>query len=565
MRNSPRAACLALTTLLLAACQSPDDSGVDLRRDPVSNRIANIPPQCFTRTRDDGGQVQNPCYVCHAEAAEPNFQSQPEIQLSYAFPSLERDGQVPNEWRNLFENRSEALRTVADDTILRYVREDNYRDARGRIALAERLRQLPRRWDVNGDRRWSGYVPDAAFRFDAQGFDREPDGRATGWRAFTYYPFPGAFMPTNGAFDDVLIRLPAAFREREDGTPDEAIYALNLAIIEALIRRADIAIDPADERALGVDLDRDGALGITTRVVYDWAPLQQRHMSYVGRARLEQQAGRVHAAAGLFPEGTEFLHSVRYLDVTDTGAVVPARRMKELRYSRKLRWVDYSRLRHEALLEAKEAELTPDEPELYYGDPERGMQSKLGWVYQGFIEDRRGQLRPQTREESQFCLGCHGGLSATDDTVFSYSRKISTGASHGWGHWSTQGTSPFANLPDPLRSDGQPEYATYLLANHAGDEYRANDEVRARFFTAGGTPRAESFAQLQQDLSILMLPSRERALALNKRYWLIVREQSYVHGRDPLLQPARNVWQKVDQDAPTGIDEPLPAPRLLVR
>src|SRR3546814_10725129 len=42
-------------------------------------------------------------------------------------------------------------------------------------------------------------------------------------------------------------------------------------------------------------------------------------MHYVGRARREQDAGRVHAAAGLFPEGTEFLHSVRYLDIAGDG------------------------------------------------------------------------------------------------------------------------------------------------------------------------------------------------------------------------------------------------------
>src|SRR3546814_15890260 len=69
--------------LSLAACtRSSDDSGVDLRQ-PVKNAIANIPPQCFTRTEDADGRVQNPCYVCHADADQPNYQSQPENQLSY--------------------------------------------------------------------------------------------------------------------------------------------------------------------------------------------------------------------------------------------------------------------------------------------------------------------------------------------------------------------------------------------------------------------------------------------------------------------------------------------------
>ncbi|NKF22455.1 hypothetical protein [Solimonas marina] len=560
---------LAATTalaLLLTACHHPqsDDSGIDLRTRPVRNKIANIPPQCFTRTQDVANSaVQNPCYVCHADADQPNWQSQPENQLSYAFPSIGQTGVVHNDWKNFFVDRRDAIAATGDDAILAYVRQDNYHDARGHIDLAQRLRAVPKRWDLDGDGQWDGYIPDAAFSFDAEGFDRSADGAATGWRAFTYYPFPGTFMPTNGAFDDVLIRLPAAFREDRDGKADAAVYKTNLAIVESLVRRTDIAIDATDERALDADLDRDGTLGTATHVVYDWAPLKQQFMYYVGRAGDEQRAGRVQAAAGLFPVGTEFLHSVRYLDVGDDGVVRPAARMKELRYSRKQRWETYSSLRLQALDEEKEATLSPDEPEQYYGDPERGMKSKLGWVYQGYIEDRGGRLRPQTQEESQFCLGCHGGLSATDDTVFSYSRKRG-GATQGWGHWSGAASDarPFANWADPKRADGQAEYASYLLANHAGDEYRANDEVRARFFDDDGQPRDAAFAALAGDLSSLMLPSAARALALNKAYLAVVREQSYALGRDPMLQPAQNVLREVKQDLPTGIATALPAPRL---
>src|SRR3546814_7787797 len=87
--------------LSLAACtRSSDDSGVDLRQ-PVKNDIANIPPQCFTRTEDAGGRVQNPCYVCHADADEPNYQSQPENQLSYAFPLLRRSEEHTSELQSL--------------------------------------------------------------------------------------------------------------------------------------------------------------------------------------------------------------------------------------------------------------------------------------------------------------------------------------------------------------------------------------------------------------------------------------------------------------------------------
>src|SRR3546814_10827067 len=43
------------------------------------------------------------------------------------------------------------------------------------------------------------------------------------------------------------------------------------------------------------------------------------------------------------------------------------------------------------LFRSKEAALSPDRPEHYLGDAERGIASKLGWVYQGFIEDQRSE------------------------------------------------------------------------------------------------------------------------------------------------------------------------------
>src|SRR3546814_21055975 len=64
-------------------------------------------------------------------------------------------------------------------------------------------------------------------------------------------------------------------------------------------------------------------------------------------------------------------------------------------------WENYSDLRQMALVEGKEAALSPDRPAQYLGDAERGIASKLGWVYPGFIEDQRGRLRPQTQEESR--------------------------------------------------------------------------------------------------------------------------------------------------------------------
>ena len=89
--------------------------------------------------------------------------------------------------------------------------------ADGALDLAQRLERVPPEWDVNGDGIWSGYRPDVWFAFDGQGFDRDPSGRRTGWRAYAYKPLPGAFWPTNGSADDVADpparRVPRADRQ----------------------------------------------------------------------------------------------------------------------------------------------------------------------------------------------------------------------------------------------------------------------------------------------------------------------------------------------------------------
>jgi hypothetical protein len=364
-------------------------------------------------------------------------------------------------------------------------------------------------------------------------------------------------MPTNGSFDDVLIRLAPAFRRDAAGVEDLDVYQVNLAIVEAMIKRADVAIPATDETVLGVDLDDDGALGTAAVVKYHWNPTAGDRMSYVGEAGAEQAAGTLHLAAGLFPEGTEFLHSVRYLGVGDDGSVAPAARMKELRYSRKAYWRSYSDLNLMAQLEAIDRATSPDTPEVYGGDAEHGLNNNLGWTYQGFIEDADGELRPQSFEETLFCMGCHSLLSATEDGAFVFPRKLISGEARGWYHWGSA-----AALPDPLRRDGKLEYTTYLENNGAGDEFRGNTEVMARFFSSDGRPIAEAFAALARDVNVLFIPSAARALSLDKAYLVLVREQTFRLGRDPVIEPAANVWRAVTQDRSTGVAEPQAAPRL---
>ena len=517
------------------------------------NPAAYIPPQCYTRTQDDQGVTHNPCFSCHTVPRSPNFIDDAELQITYSFAEFART----NHWHNLFKDRTAQVAAISDEEAQRYVRTSNYFDADGRIAPAKALAAVPKDWDYDGDGQWQGFVPDVWFNFDAEGFDHDRSGKPTGWRAFAYYPFLGTFWPTNGSTDDVLIRLPAAFRSNLKGKYDVTVYKTNLAIVEALLKEQDVPIEPVDEAALGgVDLDKDGRIGTAKKVAYEWAPLKKKFMSYVGQAAAEQKAGRVHLAAGLYPEGTEFLHTVRYIDVDGAGNNVLAARMKEVRYARKRYWVTYAELEYAALKEVKEKAVFPERLRTIRGNVESGVSNGQGWVYAGMIEDAQGRLRPQTYEESVACIGCHSGMGATRDGIFSLHRKFDTAAAHqgGWYHWSQKGLK---GVPDRVRSDGLREYAHYLKANRAGDEFRGNREVMDKFFEADGREKPAMVARLRDDISELLFASRERASQLNKAYWLIVREQSFVEGRDATVAPVANVHRQVEEGQKTGVKTPV--------
>ncbi|MCP5424028.1 MAG: hypothetical protein H6970_03015 [Gammaproteobacteria bacterium] len=526
------------------------DQPADLTGKALNNPTAYIPPQCYTKTEDAAGQAHNPCFTCHVRPRVPNFINDRDLQISYAFPTPG----LKNRWTNLFVDRQPLIAEISDAAILAYVREDNYHRADGKIALADALAAPPPGWDYNKNGRWDGFVPDVYFQFDAEGFDLAPDGGDSGWRVFAYTPAPGAFWPAAGSTDDVMIRLPEAYRETEDGEPSRAVYKLNLAITEALIKQQDVKISPTDETRYGVDLDKNGELGMADHIAFAFDPRNGITMSYVGKARtLGYQ--KAPLAAGLYPLGTEFAHSVRYLDIDDkSDAILMAPRMKEFRYMKKIAWRTYGDLEEKALAEVKEANDFPDRILLFDGDIENGIDNGAGWLLQGFIEDRQGQLRPQTFEETVFCMGCHGGLGVTDDSTFAFPRKLDfASTAHGWRH--TGSKTGLNGVPDPLRADGRPEYQVYLQENHAGDEFRANDEIVGKFFQADGSLNKAEVERMNRSIPVLIDPMRERALMLNKAYLTIVREQSFALGRDANIGPLdATVHHSVEQDQPTGIE-----------
>jgi hypothetical protein len=526
-----------------------------LTGDTLINRFAYIPPQCYTQTRTSRG-VHNPCYACHQAASPPNFVDDAHLQSSFQFPRTASK----NPWRNLFDPPHLRSARLTDGEILAYVRQSNYFDERG-IAITAQLEPLGAAWDGDGDRKWNGYVPDAWFRFDEGGFDASPDQRETGWRAFAYYPFPGTFFPTNGSMDDVLIRLHPALREDESGTPNRGIYEINLAIVEALISRRDVTIHSVDETRLGVDLDLDGRLGRADRVAFEAGPSGSTRMRYVGRAATLGAEGPFPIAPGLFPLGTEFLHSVRYLDVTSDGAVVMAPRLKELRYAKKATWLDPQELKAHAAREKVEQNESTTGARRVLWEHDRGIYNGQGWLLQGFIEAADGSLRPQSYEESVYCAGCHGGIGATTDSMFAFARKLGFDSpAGGWFHWTQR---DLQNLSEPRRRDGIGEYSFYLQQNGAGDEFRANREVYRKFFDQRGQARSDAFARLHENIAELLLPSAVRALDLNRAYRAIVLEQSFSLGRDAVLAPAQRVFADAPIGKTTGVRVPVPGSPLI--
>ncbi len=468
----------------------------------VQNLEATVPAQCYTRTEGRS----NPCYTCHTVGVPPNYLNDSDLQREYAFSPEAKQ----NYWTNHFSPPSPV--SIAEPELLESLRIDNYSPLR---------RQLKGRTD------YLGYVPDLDFEagFDEFGFAND----GSGWRAIKFRPFPGTFWPSAGSTNDVAIRLPLAFRTL-GGEIDRAVYRANLSILEAaigadprvkvtedLVRR----IEPIDERPIGVDLDQSGTLEPgTTR-------LRGLPSHYLGDAK------EIRVNRYLYPRGTEFLHTVRYLDPDDPS--FRARRVKEVRYAKKVEFLDHWALQYatEEIVEEKERGRLPS----YRGGAESGLLSDFGWRLQGFIEDPKGRLRLASEEEQLYCLGCHGGLGVTVDSTFSFARKIP-----GVAGWQLQTLNGQLDRPPLGASRG--ELSLYYDRVGGGDEFRVNHELKSRLAGAAADPKAAP-----ADLPTLLFPSRERALALNRAYLGVVREQAYTRGRVPMLAPNPNIFHAIVSEA----------------
>lgn len=478
----------------------------------VYNREAIVPPQCYTQTEG----TNNPCYVCHQTSipGRENKMEDFDLQIDYSFSDLG----THNHWKNLFEDRTERVAQISDDSIIEYINSENYSE------LANRLRESG----------FQGWIPDlenlqdGAGAFDENGFAKD----RSGWVAFNYKPFPSTFWPTNGSTDDVMIRLPERFRTLKDGTYSINAYRANLAILEANMKgKPQIGSLPIDEREIGRDLDGNGFLGTANRIV--------DVSKYVGAG--EWDLIDTH----LYPEGTEFLHTVRYVGLGPNDEIQVSPRIKEVRYMKK--WKAYAKGLYARKYQLESFEKEAGNLPGYHNLGQWGLDNGNGWSLQSFIEDKHGRLRANTFEENLFCMGCHNSIGSTIDKTFSFARKID--GSEGWGYIDLRG------MPDaPNEGEIEGEILTYLERVGGGSEFRNNDEMFDRWFNEDGTVNREKVRNAR-DVYELITPSRERALALNKAYKTIVEDQDFIYGRDANVKPPQNVYPDIDNEVTPTLPE----------
>lgn len=477
-----------------------------IEHNEVYNPESVIPPQCYTKTQGEN----NPCYACHQSydrsEKRPNQMGDGTLQGNYEFS----DVGLTNSWKNLFIDRRKLIADIADDAILDYITQDNYTSA------IEGDSTIPRYMHIEN-------LSAGANAFDADGIAKDNSR----WVSYNYKPFPSTFWPTNGSTGDAMIRLPNAFWQHK-GQYSRDVYLANLTLVEMALKEVNtLPVSGINEKALGVDINGDNELSdrVTTMV---------RQPYYIG------DAADVELAHMLFPEGTEFLHTVRYIGVNENGDIYNAQRMKEVRYMQKHRFRSRESLASAYYAEAKDKHFENLPQTRYLGD--KGIENGFGWTINGFIENEQGELRAQHDQELAFCNGCHKTVGSTFDQTFSFARKVP--GSQGWGYINLHAIKDVPNI-----NEEQGEFLTYMQRVGGGDEFRQNGEMLAKWFADNGMVNAEKVRKAASVYE-LITPSPERALALNKAYLTIVQEQSYLFGRDATLTEATNVLSHIDVAQP---------------
>ncbi len=388
---------------------------------PSYNEEPNIPAQCWIETSYG---TQNACKYCHTDyltlARHGNAFDIGDDQILYSFPTANLNHIL---WRNIIlpHEIEERLLTegleLPDADDVDYVRVDNWRAT---FAMARGNGNTDWVNLQDPDSEWIMFPaldPDHLFPYDpsdptgggkhgyvdTEGFVRDQQERYTGWRAINFFPYT-IFTPLTGSVSGIYVRLPEMFMTTE-GEFDLATYKNNLDLLERNIKN-----------------------------------LRPQEKEYFG------DASEIAVDKGFYPVGTEFAHPLHYVDLMADGQMgqeldgvltggrkdyefpgTRSKRVKEIRYMYK--WKEVT------LDDIGEGEDHDDEEDGYaefVGREGQGwVENDAGWIISAYIEDRFGNLRPQTTEELAQCIGCHANVGNTVDAVWSFQRKLP--GEKGWG------------------------------------------------------------------------------------------------------------------------------------
>ncbi|AAC07263.1 hypothetical protein [Aquifex aeolicus] len=511
------------------------------------NPEPNIPLECYTDTGvvKLGKAIANPCYVCHTKALTPyeNEVDDFDLQLVYDFP--EEIKEMGNPWLNAIkpELTIGSVPMPSDEEIKTWIRQDNWSKAYAEKGKGE-LVYFP---DIPPIYKYENGSYEL-INVDKEGFVRDPEtGEYTGWRVFKWKPFPG-FFPTNGRIDSTFIRLPEKFRKK-NGEFDLNLYKKNLAILECAMK----GVAPG-ETCSGTEVG-----------------------DFIMPFRYEGDASDVEVVVYQYPPGTEFAHPLYYLDPENTLSF-KSLRIKEMRYMKKLAYADT----RTGTGEEEEEEGT------FFWDKGRFFNDSGYWEMRAFIEDKNGYLRPQSPEESKFCIACHGGIGGTVDGTFTLWRKIP--GEEGWKEQDYKNIKDYRykaitceNL-DSLEmgeevkkaleaycskvGESPGEYTVYFALTAGGDHFRSNYEILQDISVDGKVdlellynPEKIKFIDNSGFIKPeLFFPEPERAYGIDKQYYRIVKAQAFIYGRDVFekafgISSGGNSLEELDNLESTGVKE----------
>ncbi len=504
-----------------------------ISRATFANPHAHIPAQCFIET---GGGTQNACLFCHTNGVaalnlgnnNPQAGLNPNIgdlQADYAFGVFDYPQVVNssiNPWINTL--KPEVLKAAVaalganpvDWDMQGYIRQNNWQAAFAKRAALGAITA----WDAGVDSPFRVFpsLNPADLPAQADGFVRTADpagslyqdehGLMTGWRAVNFMPY-GIFTPLAGSVSGIYIRLPVVFMQDARGQFSTMQYKENLELVTA---------------------------NIQNRLTPD-----QTH--YLGAA------SHLAIVRGQYPLGTEFAHPLHYVDVEADGSNPAVSQFPGTRAERvkEIRWM----IKRQEWYPAEFGNTLKEESAPVYASRTDGwIENGTGWIIGGFIEDVKGELRPQTPSELTQCVSCHSsnvrqsdvgqnpvftsGTGNTIDSTWALPRKLNGDA--GWGEMNYLGfkANPEARInqtpgtlstPEPINRYANQGEFRFFLDHVVGISLYGDMPATVDAFLAQKISKAQGYTQDWPDLTALIATKNVAQIAAAQQQRLtLIRE-----------------------------------------